>query len=331
MKVFLPFKKELNPYLDEIDAYSNCEFIYGELNEYAPEYRIVNIHWPEAIFGWKEPSKEQLDELESTINVWKENSVLIYTKHDYQRNKGTTTNFTKLFNLIEKHSDVWIHLGIYSKEKYQQKYPKARHEVIYHPLFEKSFKVFSKQRARELLGIDQNALVVIAPGNIRSFSERKMILNSFNALSIENKVLISTNMRSELKRDFPGRVRLRKYFDVRDFFVNRFKKRHLPPRYIFTYKAISNEELSLKISAADIVMVPRKNIMNSGIVFLGLTFGKIVAGPDIGNIKEQLQELNFPIFNPNSISSVTRALEKGIGFAIFQRSCKKYHTQVLTS
>lgn len=323
MKIFLPFKNELNPYLEEIIINSAHTFVYDSYNKYNASYDIVNIHWPEAIYEWMEPTSKELEDLEKNILEWKKNSVLIYTKHDYQRNKGTTSNFTKLFKLIELHSDIFIHLGHYSKNLYEQKYPNAKHEIVFHPIFENSLEIYSKRKARKLLGIDQDDIVIIAPGNIRSFKERKMVLKSFKSIKLSNKVLISTNMRSELQHDFPGRVRMRQFFDVQTFFVERFKHKHLPPKFIFNYGVMDTRSLSLRMSAADVVLVPRVDILNSGIVFLGLSFGKVIVGPAVGNIEEQLKELSFPIFNPHSISSVAQALNKGIKISINENDIKK--------
>lgn len=312
MKIFLPFKKDLNPYLDKVIENSEHSWVYGKYVDYNDSYDSVNIHWPEAIFSWAEPTARDLKKLQENILKWKKNSVLIYTKHDYQRNKGTTRNFTELFKLIELHADVFIHLGQHSKKLYEQKYPNVRHEIVYHPSFEGSVEVFPKIFARKELNIDQDALVIIAPGNIRSHKERELVLQSFHSIEIKNKVLISTNMRSELKVDFPGRVRLKKYFNVQKFFIDRFRKKYLPPQYIFSYSPLSSNDLSLRMSASDIVMVPRIDILNSGIVFLGLTFGKIMVGPAVGNIKEQLEELDYPVFDPKSIYSVVESLKKAI-------------------
>lgn len=312
MKVFLPFKKDLNPYLEEIQKYSQHTFVYGNYNNYTPAFNIVNIHWPEAIFDWFEPTEVQLQELENSIKKWKVNSKIVYTKHDIGRHKGMTSKFTKLFELIEKNSDVFIHLGNYSKEHYKSKYPNASHKIVFHPLYESSFKIYSKSEAREKLNIAKDALVIIAPGSIRTFAERNMILSAFKKLKVVNKVLISTNMRSEIKYDFRGRVKLKKVFDIRNYLVKRFKEKHRPPEYLFTYEKLINEDLSIKMSAADIVIIPRIDILNSGNLFLGLTFDKIVVGPATGNIEEQLNLFKLPVFDPNSISSVTKALEKGI-------------------
>lgn len=286
--------------------------MYDHYKNYSTIYNIVNIHWPEAIFDWVEPTEIQLIDLEKEIIKWKKKSILVYTKHDTHRNKGTTLNFDRLFYLIEKHTDVFIHLGIYSKRLYEKKYPHAIHEIIYHPLFKNSFKIYPKTEAKELLKIKKDALVIIAPGKIRTFKERDMVLKSFKALPNKNKVLIATNMRTELPFDFPGRVRLKKFFDLQKYFKNKFKNKYHLPDFLFNYNNLNVEDFSLRMSAADVVLIPRIDLLNSGNIFLGLTFKKVIVGPAIGNIEEQLKELGYPIFNPKSLGSVIKALEKGI-------------------
>ena len=332
MKVFLPFQKEGNPYLEEIAFYSNCEFIYGDLDTYSPDFDIVNIHWPEAIFHWLEPSKEELEILQEHIRKWKVNSILVYTKHDFKRLKGLTPNFKTLFDLIEKNTDVFIHLGEHSRKFYTGKFPEARHEIIVHPLYRNFFNYRSKAEARRELGISNDALVIIAPGQIRLHKERDMVLQAFRDISIDNKVLIATTMRSEIRYDFPGRVRLKKFIDIRNVLVEKFKKKYRPPKYFFNYERLNYEQFGLRMAAADIVLIPRIEILNSGNVFLGLTYGKILVGPKTGNIYDQITELGFPVFEGTKRRSVINALLQAIklkneNFKINESLLNKYEPQ----
>lgn len=334
MKVFLPFQQDLNPYLDEITRYSENEYYYGSFNDYNSSFEVVNIHWPEAIFNWMEPSDEQLSELETHILNWKKESILVYNKHDFQRNKGTTPNFTRLFDLIESQTDIFIHLGKFSHEYYSEKYPEAGHEIVLHPLYRKNFKVSDKSEARANLKIDEDALVIIVPGNIRSYQERDLILKSFKNLNTPDKVLICTNIHSEIRLDFPGRIKLKRLVDVKKQLVKKFRSKYKPPEFIFTYNRIPDDELALKMSASDIVLIPRRNNLNSGIFFLALSYNKIVVGPECGNIEEQLNDFGFPTFNPRSFSSVRIAIAKGVelrnsGFKIAENKLKKYEPEVI--
>lgn len=274
--------------------------------------KIINIHWPEALYNWNEPSRSQLNKLEEWFKEIKKTKLIVYTKHDRERTKGSTPNFNRLFQIVEKNTDVFIHLGNRSKTFYKKKYSLALHKLIYHPVFKISFEEIGKDEARRKLGIDSKATVIIAPGNIRHNSERKLILNAFKRLKLKNKVLICTNMRNELKIDFPGRVRLQKFFDIQQYVKKKFESGHQPPKYLFNYSPMSQKELKLRVAAADIVIIPRVDILNSGIVFLAASFQKVAVGPATGNITEVLKEQNLPIFNPYSISSVRKALSEGI-------------------
>ncbi|MBG6062958.1 chorismate mutase [Flavobacterium sp. CG_9.1] len=320
MKIFLPFKKDPNPYLDEITNNSVHTYVYDNYLNYDPSYNFVHIHWPEAIFDWKEPSEEELNILERIINKWKRKSILIYTKHDYLPNKGTTINFTKLFDLIERSTDVFIHLGKYSKNLYEEKYPTARHEIIYHPLYSMSYCILDKKFARKELQIEQEKFVIIVPGNIRNYAERDMMLKAFKSLDITNKVLVCINMHAELRYDFPGRTMLKRIIDIKNIMISHFKKNHGKPHFLFTYGFQSHKDLELKMSAADLVFIPRIESLNSGMFFLGLTFNKIVVGPAVGNIKEQLKGMGLPIFNPKQNLSVSNALKKGVQLSMCHKS-----------
>ena len=82
MKVFVPHKKDRNVYFDEIINFSKNEFVFGNYKEFDTSYDIVNIQFPEAIFDFKLPTQNQLDDLELEIKKWKENSKIILILND---------------------------------------------------------------------------------------------------------------------------------------------------------------------------------------------------------------------------------------------------------
>lgn len=332
MKIFLPFKRDVNPYLDEIEKFSEHHFVYSFYKNYNSCYPIVYIHWPEALFNWIEPTGEDLEELKSALIQWKKNSIIIYTKHDEKSHIEKAPNFAKLINLIERNAHVFIHLGNNSKKSDSARFPLAFHEVVNHPLYLNSYEIIEQVTARKKLGIDEDALVITAPGKIRTFQERKLLLSSYKKLKIKNKILIVPTMKSEIRYEIRGRVRIKKFIDVRKHFIERFKKKYCPPNYIFGYGRISKEELALKVSAADIVFVPRVNTLNSGIVFLGLTFKKIVVGPSTGNIGDHLNKFGYPVFNAKVPLSSLRAIEAGIeqlkkGYKIKENDLQDYYPE----
>lgn len=307
MKIFLPFPKDANNYFDEIIKYSKSEFVFDHYQNYDSSFQIVNIHWPESIFNWKLFSVEELDNFERALLDWKKHSKIIYTVHNLKPHGEFNIHHERLYQLIAENADVFVHLGEYSKEMFQRQFKNASHCVIRHPLYSNSFSIFDKYEARNLLKIKNDALVIIAPGKIRNKAEKKMILKAFGAIRNRKKILIVPNMyKKNIWRKLPG------YYKFKNIFNRPIFKKNLNPSYFFDYRFKSHEELALMMSASDIVFIPRIEILNSGNVFLGLTYDKIIIGPDQGNIKEHLEIFGFPIFNPYSTKSVKKALSDGV-------------------
>lgn len=309
MKIFLPFAKDANNYFDEIIKYSDSEFVFDHYQNYDSSFRIVNIHWPESIFNWKLFSVEELNDFERELLGWKKHSKIIYTVHNLKPHRNNNLNYKRLYQLISENADVFIHLGKYSRDIFQKKFTNAAHYIIRHPLYSNSFPVFKKNEARNFLKIKSNALVIIAPGKIRNKAEKKMILKAFGTIKNENKVLIVPNMyKKNIWNKLPG------YYKLKKILTKPIFKKNKSSKHFFDYGYQSHEELALMMSASDIVFIPRIEILNSGNVFLGLTYEKIIIGPDQGNIKEHLEIFNFPIFNPSSTKSVRKAIIEGVNW-----------------
>ena len=68
-------------------------------------------------------------------------------------------------------------------------------------------------------------------------------------------------------------------------------------------------------NAADVVLIQRRHILNSGNVPMAFYFGKIVVGPDVGNVGEWLRATGNPVFDPGRPESVAVALEAGLRLA----------------
>lgn len=326
MNVFIPAKKDINPFFDEIMFHSKHHFIFGEFEEYSTSYKTVLIHWPEQLFNWKEPTVKELENLQENIKIWKQHSKLVYVVHNLQPHNAKTLNFSKLYNLILRNCDIMVHFGAYSHKLYAKEYPEAAHQIIYHPLYEKSYKIYTKEFARKKLNIKKDALVIIAPGSIRNEAEKKIVLNAFKKLKIKKKTLIIPRML-EFDLTFKGRVFLKRFIDVKKWF-NIYKKWiYKKPTYYFNYNFLENDNLSLLMSASDIVFIPRIKILNSGNVFLALTFQKLMIGPNQGNLTEFFELFKLPYFNPQKDTTIHKALNDVVN--LYKGEAYKYDTNLL--
>ena len=78
---------------------------------------------------------------------------------------------------------------------------------------------------------------------------------------------------------------------------------------------IPDADLPAYFSAADVVFIQRTDILNSGNVPQSFAFGRVVAGPDSGDIGEMLAATGNPVFDPADPASVDRALTEAARLA----------------
>lgn len=312
MNVFLPFQRDKNPVLDEIEQFFEGKFIYDQYQRF-DQYNIdvVNIHWPESIFNFKEPNQQDLESLEEELKKWKTKSRIVYTRHNVLPHKNQSEKFIKLYQLILNYADGIIHLGQYSKNELQQSFPnsgKTPSIVIYHPAYTLFKNEISSGDARKHFGIPADKKVILVFGSVRTNDELKLILTAFEKLNIAKKHLLISHLN--IYKSLPKTLgqRVSKFMNTQ---LEKFTYR-LKGNLTMNYSFVENSDVQKYLNAADILFIPRINLLNSGNLFLGFSFKKIVVGPAIGNLKEFLEKTGNPTYDPQDISSVTNALAKGL-------------------
>lgn len=305
MRVLLPFKKDLNPYLNEIEQHFKGDFIYGSMNDIEQGFDIVNFHWPEAIFGWTEPTWNEIEELKKWILNAKRQSKLVYTRHNYHPHYRNTKKFKALYSVVENNIDAVIHLGKHSYDEFKITYPNIKHTIVRHPLYSLTKNSVSKEESRIKLNLPKTASIILVFGKIRSKSERNLIFKVFEELKIPDKLLLVTRMQFFVNKYIPYRFKKKIEKFLMDVWA---KKKHCT----LLYEHVNGDDIQYFFNAADVVWVPRLESLNSGIVFLANTFNKVVVAPSTGNISEHMEATNMPQYNPNVMSSVVNALDLGL-------------------
>lgn len=315
MNVFLPFKRDANIVLDEIEHHFNGNFIYDSYSNFNKhKVDIINIHWPESIFGFSIPTDKQLDDLEKNFMEWKKTKKIVYTRHDAEPHVHTNKNNKLLYELVIKYADAIIHLGKYSLTEFKKKYPNYLNKkmtIISHPAYTLFENNSTKNEARNILKIPLHKKVILVFGSVRTNEEAGLIFNAFNQVKNNNKFLLISNFN--VYKPLPKNLiqRVKKYINSKLEHLNHFLKRNT----LINYGFVSNNKVQVYLNAADVIFVARKKILNSGNVFLGYSFKKIVVGPDIGNVSEYLKVVNNPFFNPLNVQSVSNALDKGLNYS----------------
>ena len=157
--------------------------------------------------------------------------------------------------------------------------------------------------------VETDRLVVLAFGAFRHAEERRMVWGAFRRLHYPAKFLLAPRLWPYTRRGsrFKGLKRLagRLLYAAAHSAEGFFDSRITSPEPL-----IPDEQLPCYLAAADVVFIQRTDILNSGNVPLALSFGRVVTGPDSGNIGGLLAETGNPAFDPADPRSVDIALER---------------------
>jgi hypothetical protein len=182
------------------------------------------------------------------------------------------------------------------------------HAIVPHHNYTSLPNTISREEARRQLGIPADSRVMLVFGAIRNFEERDLILNTFQNVRQRNKVLLVSRWKEQLAK--VKWIRL-KYW-LRD--LNRLYYR-LHPHYKLNYGFVEEADTQLYLNAADVLFIPRLKVLNSGNITLGMTFGKVVVGPDSWDVGELLKETGNPVFDPERPETAIAAMEQGFRLA----------------
>lgn len=150
--------------------------------------------------------------------------------------------------------------------------PNAHVELIPHPLYNHFGDKMDKTAARLQLGIDPHKRTLLFFGFIRDYKGLDLLIQSFGALDDSYQLVIA----GETYGDFE------KYNNLINSNPN---KAHLH-KYI---KYISDKEVSLYFSAADVCVLPYKSATQSGITGISYHFELPLIATNVGGLSETIQ------------------------------------------
>jgi glycosyltransferase involved in cell wall biosynthesis len=199
-----------------------------------------------------------------------------------------------------------VHLGNYSINDFKTEYPSIspgiEHIKINHGHYLYLKNNLSRIAARHILNISEKRFVILVFGSIRSKQERKLAISSFQKARIPKKTILFN--RWQIHSSTKSSI----WNNLKNKIIYRILR--LSPKFALFNKFTKEDDIQVYLNAADVLFIPRMNTLNSGNLFLGLSFGLPIIGPDTGNLTEFLTETNNIAFNPEERTTVITALEK---------------------
>ena len=301
-----------------------CEVVYGLERLWTDEVYdcdIVHFQWPEFVFGSqkKEFSDNDITRMSHRLMQLKEKGIKIFVQvHNLKPHTRNDNNILRLYELLYLQADVMVHMGMYSHELLQSQYPNAQHVVIPHHIYDDVYSfAITREEARKRLRLPHDKQIVLSFGKFRNNRERDFVLSLRKNFDTSTLFLMPGFYRETLHTWNPKKLAVRLYKTCK------YKLKNIK----FCNDVIPDDLMQCYFCAADVVLIQRLDILNSGNLPMAFHAGKVVVGPDVGNVGEILRETGNFTFDPHSMRSAVSALQKALVETTKGKENKTYATE----
>jgi glycosyltransferase involved in cell wall biosynthesis len=284
---FPAFKSKKNPYqlllykhLKDIDNTVVDEF--GAKNIIVNRYDIIHIHWPES-----NKLKRNVFVAFSYVIVFTlliliaklKGAKIIWTIHNIQPHEQKSKFLENLlYWMFTRLVDGFIVMNAQTTDKSIDKYPALKgkpHQVILHGHYKGSYpNIITVAEARSNLGLNAGDKVYLILGQIRPYKGVEGLIDAFKKVKDRSfKLIIAGSV------DVEG-----PYFRKLNEMIAGDERVILIPEFI------ADDVLQNYINACDIVVLPYKYLLNSGALFLALSFNRPVLVPAQETVKDLVVE-----------------------------------------
>jgi glycosyltransferase involved in cell wall biosynthesis len=155
--------------------------------------------------------------------------------------------------------------------------------------------------AKRQLGVKDDEKTVLFLGRIKPYKGIEHLLAAFQQL-VKRDAKYRLIIAGEPKKGSEDYLEEIRGIVARDFSQNEI---------ILKFQFIPDEQMELFLKAADVLVLPYKDIFQSGILFLAYTFGLPVVATDVGSFREEIVEgeTGF-VCRPGDVPDLADTLEK---------------------
>ncbi|WP_320041299.1 hypothetical protein [uncultured Desulfobacter sp.] len=270
---------------------------------------ILHIQWPEAIYRWRhtlELNKDGVRFFESRLKWFKKNGTkIVHTIHNLLPHHTTNVKYEKsIYQLIIDYSDILVHHGSASIDILDKTYANIKQKnniTCKHGPYDAPSMDCSI--ARNKYGIPWDAFVILNFGRQRPNKGETFIDKLFTQIDFPNKYLFTIGPRTVMN---PGKVNR-----ILSLLNERIRQRNLK-KIKRVYRNFPPKEIPFILNACDLVFLGHKSGLNSGVASLAASYSKPVIIPDIGNIREQVEDWMYEAYQVNDMTDAVESIHKMI-------------------
>jgi len=305
-------KSKVNPYNYQLLEYiSNSKYFrilsFNIRNVVYGKYHIWHIHWPAENVFVKTPlhTIQRIALFFIVVLIVKiKRSKIVWTMHNHQmHDRPFSSTQNTFYNLLIRVTNGFIFLSDTSRRTASKRYPsiiKKRSAVIPHGHYKNYYpNILSRENARNRLGIATNSLVFLIFGEIRPYKKHIELMNIF--MQAENKSILVIAGRCD-DHDLLNQVTaIANTSDGRIMVYSKF---------------IPDNEVQIYFNAADAIVLPYDQTMNSGVALLGLSFSRPIITTNYNAVKDLLHTVGgqwvrcIPKITPGTFEEFSSSLSE---------------------
>jgi len=261
---------------------------------------IVHFHWHDLL------GKEKIDIIEPRLHDIKAKGIkIVATCHNFIPHYTKDPQRIESYQLIYRNADLIIHLGDYSKNMMVDLYPQAIHTIIPHHVYDGYYPKFvSRDEGLKRLHLNKNKTYILCLGQFRDEEERQLIYSVSKQFHNQDIVILAPSL-FVFSKNASTQLKARQWI-----YKKKFEFKHPGIKVDACY--VSDEMIPYYYAVSTLSFIHRLKILNSGNVPLGLYMGKVIVGPNMGNVGCLLKDTGNVTFEVNDMKSVFDAIEKGI-------------------
>lgn len=239
-------------------------------------YDVLHIHWPDLHLHARTSLRAVVKHLRLALLFaflrWR-NTRIVWTLHNLAPHERHLPVGEFLFPLwFPRMCTHVIALTKSGLAAALEKYPTLRNKhaaVIPHGHYRDSYATaLPRSACRDRLGL-KHQFTILFFGNIRPYKNVPLLIEAFRRLPDQDVQLVIAGQ--------PGRMMQTEQLQnlVAD-----------DPRIRLTLEFVADDQVPLYVGACDVVVLPFRSVLNSGTVFLGLSFNRAVLAPNMGALPE---------------------------------------------
>jgi len=282
--------------------------VYGadNLKESTWPFAAIHLQWPEEQYrgpGSDSPERRMAGFLDSLDAHKRRGTRLVWTVHNIwpHEHRHSQVDAAAYQGVIDR-ADVIVHHCEKSSALLAQAYARTQSVpsiVVPHGHYLEAYADnVTRQQARERLAIPQEAVVFLSFGMIRGYKGMDLFRRAYGRARVKGKFMLIAGHYTGI-----GGVK-GKLESLRLTLAARLR-----PQSRFDLHSIDDDDVHLYFKAADAVVLSHHAGLNSGVAVLGMTFGKLIIGPDLGCMGQVLNEGENLVYAAGDEDGLVRAME----------------------